>query len=228
MKRSKGEEAMGLCGLRHKRRIGPETGVRFRCVSKEWSSILRRRDFTDLHLKISLARRSLLFTFKLNGKLLFFSAPQPLNPDQVPYPLVADRYMSFDTGGCYSFNISQPVPSLLCSGDANPMVLNPSTGYYVTFPKVRSTFTGKKFLGYDPIDKLLRGVDVRKRRTIMEKTDQRSRNSQLRCTRWDMHRWSEDFKIVTRGNMVTLNTALINLKDFYHMTRECRLWNSAS
>lgn len=131
---------------------------RCRCVSKQWASILH---FTDLFLKVSLARPCLLFTFKLNGKWLFLSAPQPLNSDQMKSsPLIADRHMSFPTGIC-SIEMSSPVSGLLCSRDMTPMICNPSTGQHISLPKLtQSSCRVKTFLGYDPMDKLYKVLHV--------------------------------------------------------------------
>ncbi|CAA7018410.1 unnamed protein product [Microthlaspi erraticum] len=159
-----------------------------RCVSKQWGSLLRRRDFTDLYLKMSSARPSLLFTFKLNGKFLFFSAPQPLNPHQDSAPLVAVRHMSFDTDD-WSRGIAyaQPVRGFLCSKEKNPLVVNPTTGQCITLPTVASNFSGTSYLGYDPISKLFKVLRV-----------------------------SDDFRVLTLGNgEATWRTIECSITPFY-------------
>lgn len=140
-------------------RLPVKSIAKCRCVSKQWASLLRRRDFTALYLKMSSARPSLLFTVKLNGKFLFFSAPQPLNPDQVSSPLAAVRHMSFDTGEC-SRGIVQPVCGFLCSKETNPMVCNPTTGQCITLPKLASNFPRTSYLGYDPMNKAFKVLRV--------------------------------------------------------------------
>ncbi|KAF2568322.1 hypothetical protein F2Q68_00027826 [Brassica cretica] len=69
-----------------------------RCVSKTWSSVLRRRDFTELFLSRSRTLPKLLLAYKKGGELFFFSAPQPQNPDANSSPVVATYHMklSFD------------------------------------------------------------------------------------------------------------------------------------
>ncbi|ESQ45590.1 hypothetical protein EUTSA_v10011121mg [Eutrema salsugineum] len=63
-------------------RLPAKSILRFRCVSKQWASILCRPDFTDLFLTFSSDRPRLLFTFQVDGKWFFFSAPQRQDPDQ--------------------------------------------------------------------------------------------------------------------------------------------------
>ncbi|KAH0894486.1 hypothetical protein HID58_056915, partial [Brassica napus] len=60
----------------------PATSIaRFSCLSKYWASIFSRPDFTELFLTKSLTRPRLLFTFVTDGKLFFYTSPQPHNPD---------------------------------------------------------------------------------------------------------------------------------------------------
>lgn len=69
-----------------------------RCVSKTWSSVLRRQDFTELFLSRSRTLPKLLLAYKKGGELFFFSAPQPQNPDANSSPVVGTYHMklSFD------------------------------------------------------------------------------------------------------------------------------------
>lgn len=139
-------------------RLPVKSIARFRCVSKQWASILCRREFTDLFRKISSKRPCLLFTLKLNGKWLFFSVTQRLNSDQNSCLLAADRHMSFPTEDDGSYGFSLPVCGLLCTKERNPFICNPSTGHYITLPKV-TTSPGSRvsiYFGYDPIDKLFK------------------------------------------------------------------------
>ncbi|CAH8268007.1 unnamed protein product [Arabidopsis lyrata] len=85
-------------------RLPVKSIARCRCVSKQWASILRRPDFTDLFLKVSSTRPCLLFTFNLNGKWLFFSAPQHQNSCIL---LAADRHMSFSTENVLSLGTGE-------------------------------------------------------------------------------------------------------------------------
>ncbi|ESQ56089.1 hypothetical protein EUTSA_v10027150mg [Eutrema salsugineum] len=51
-----------------------------RCVSKLWSSILRRPDFTELFLTRSSARPQILFAGRRDGELFFSSSSEPKVP----------------------------------------------------------------------------------------------------------------------------------------------------
>ncbi|XP_023638930.1 F-box protein At3g47030-like [Capsella rubella] len=128
---------------------------RCRCVSKQWSYILRRRDFTDLYLKTSSTRPCLLFNLKVNGKCLFLSAPQDQISSSV---LVADRRMSFPTEDA-SCGVSRPVCGLVCSLDMNPSICNTSTGQCITLPKMKIASGGgtvNVYFGYEPVRKLFK------------------------------------------------------------------------
>ncbi|XP_010451775.1 PREDICTED: putative F-box protein At2g19630 [Camelina sativa] len=143
-------------------RLSAKTIARCRCVSKLWSSILHRPDFTDRFLKISSARPQLLFTFKLNGKWLFFSSPQPQNLDENSSLLATNHHMCFRTrpGSC---GINVPIRGLLCTtslwlkdryNDFKAMVYNPSTGQTITLPNlITRRDEARTYLGYDPINK---------------------------------------------------------------------------
>ncbi|XP_023639019.1 F-box protein At3g49450 [Capsella rubella] len=136
-------------------RVPAKSMARFRCVSKQWSSILSFPYFTELYLTNSSARPRLLFTLHVDGRWLFFTSPQPLNLDKNSSPsLVADRHMCFPC----SFEVSKvcpPVCGLICNKDTNLMICNPSTGKYVTLPDTtnESAEMKKTYFGYDPIKK---------------------------------------------------------------------------
>ncbi|XP_019087514.1 PREDICTED: F-box protein At3g49450-like [Camelina sativa] len=116
----------------------------------------------DRFLKISSARPQLLFTFKINGKWLFFSSPQPLNPDENLSLIATNHHMCFRirTGSC---GINAPIRGLLSTENVwlkdgykglKAMVYNPSTGQSITLPKVRTRRDeARTYLGYDPINK---------------------------------------------------------------------------
>ncbi|XP_019099674.1 PREDICTED: putative F-box protein At3g47020 [Camelina sativa] len=90
--------------------------ARCRCLSKLWSSILRRQYFTELFLKISSAQPRTLLTFLHNGM-----------------------------SSSYDCEIHAPVCGFLCSKTSNHVIYNPSTGEYITFPRVRTKKAEKLF-----------------------------------------------------------------------------------
>ncbi|EFH52083.1 hypothetical protein ARALYDRAFT_323331 [Arabidopsis lyrata subsp. lyrata] len=164
-------------------RLPVEDVARCRCVSKLWSSILRRRDFTQLFLKISSTRPRILFTFLYNGRRIFYSIPQDLDPDRnnysspiIPYyqmhfPKDPDRnnyssrisayyQMHFPKDLGSSDQVCPPILGLICCKSKKPMICNPSTGEskYISLPsaKTKRMLTVNTSFVYDPIDKLFK------------------------------------------------------------------------
>ncbi|XP_009108556.2 putative F-box protein At1g53360 [Brassica rapa] len=134
--------------------------ARFRCVSKHWASVLRRSDFTELFWTKSLTRPRLLFTINFNGKLFFYSVPQPHNPDDNS-SLVATPYQTCSFPKRLLANTFKPLCGLALLMD-EPVICNPATGEFLTLPKVlleeKDLPNPKEFskmfcLGYDPVGK---------------------------------------------------------------------------
>ncbi|KAL0699155.1 hypothetical protein Bca4012_055277 [Brassica carinata] len=147
-------------------RVPAKSIARFRCVSKSLVSILDQ--VTELFLTKSLNRPRLLFTINANGKLFFYSSPQPHNPDDDSCIVVTPYYTSFP----------EYFPSDICSTVCGLVLLqglkrkvsvicNPATGQFLTLPKVllkeknlpilkaksNRTMVAEMYLGYDPIGK---------------------------------------------------------------------------
>ncbi|CAA7046428.1 unnamed protein product [Microthlaspi erraticum] len=129
---------------------------RFRCVSKLWRYILRRPDFTSI-------RPEILFTVKVDGKILFCSSPQPQNQDD-NCTLVATPFHTSFPEYFPSNNCSTVCGlALLHRYDKRKgmVVCNPRTGAFQTLPKLlmrdKSTLLNEEIarisLGYDPISK---------------------------------------------------------------------------
>ncbi|KAG7568683.1 F-box associated domain type 3 [Arabidopsis thaliana x Arabidopsis arenosa] len=135
--------------------------ARCRCVSKLWSSILVRPDFTELFLTRSSTLPQLLFSFEKNSELFFFTAPRIQNPDENS-SLVSPSYhtkVPIDR----SSQICGHVRGLLClthlrvlkgRKETVPMICNPNTGQALPLPKVKTRRVKvRSFLVYDPIEK---------------------------------------------------------------------------
>ncbi|CAH8267730.1 unnamed protein product [Arabidopsis lyrata] len=152
-------------------RLSMREVARCRCVSKLWSSILRRRDFTQLFLKISSTRPRILFTFLHNGRRIFYSIPQVPDPDRnnysfpTPYywvsssPISAYYQMQFPKDLGPSYSVCAPIPGLICCKSKKPMLCNPSTGEskYISLPRATTKMlTVNTSFVYDPIDKLFK------------------------------------------------------------------------
>ena len=138
-------------------RVPLKSIARFHCLSKFFASILRRHDFTELFLTKSLTRPRLLFTVKTKGKLLFYSSPQPHNPDDNS-SLVATSYHPTLVPDYQPTYICKPVCGLVllqgCGRRKRPLICNPAKGKVRTLPKVpRKGINTPKgiYLGYDPI-----------------------------------------------------------------------------
>ncbi|KAJ4903421.1 F-box protein DOR [Raphanus sativus] len=146
-----------------------------RCVSKTWSSLLRRSDFTELFLSLSksctLSR--LLLAYQKGRDLFFFSAPQPQNPDENSSPVVATYHMKFSFHACLlgSFKLSGLDHGLVgltstWIGKGRepplvPMMCNPSTGQSLLLPRVKTKrVKAMSLFGYDPIDKQVKVLSM--------------------------------------------------------------------
>ncbi|CAN7061520.1 unnamed protein product [Brassica rapa subsp. trilocularis] len=126
------------------------------CVSKFWASMLRSQDFTELFLTKSFAHPQLLFVFKDDREIVFFSSPQPENPEENSYVVAANhlarfpgREFSCTTGFlCYGVN-------LIRNCEFEKVICNPSTGQALTLPRFNSRLRVgmDSYLGYDSIAK---------------------------------------------------------------------------
>ncbi|KAG7599650.1 F-box-like domain superfamily [Arabidopsis suecica] len=131
------------------------------CVSKQWSSLLRRPDFTELYLTSSSSRPRLLFAIEFDSKWHFFSSPQPRNLDEHVSVVATDYHMGFSgdwykeiclsANGLFYLNDKQILKGKI---DRVPVICNPSTGQHLLLPKVRAKNVDlRSFFGYDPIEK---------------------------------------------------------------------------
>ncbi|XP_010426158.1 PREDICTED: F-box protein At3g47030-like [Camelina sativa] len=136
--------------------------ARCRCVSKLWSCMLRRRDFTQLYLKVSSVRPRILFTFLYKGKRILYSLPQDLDPDQ-DYPIVYPHYqMQFPKGLGSSDEVCPSILGFICTKSRKPMICNPSTGQYISLPvtTTKRKQMSRPYFGYDPIGKVFKVLSV--------------------------------------------------------------------
>ncbi|XP_023643229.1 F-box protein DOR-like [Capsella rubella] len=149
----------------------PATSIsRLRCVSKLWDSFPRLPYFMELFLTRSLARPRLLFACRKDRHMFFFSSRQPQNLEnnkssvlaatyhmKVPYHMKIP-YHSSSSERCSS------VRGLVLIRDERVsegkerkvwMICNPSTGQYVTLPKLKTRKRNgvRGYLGYEPIEK---------------------------------------------------------------------------
>ncbi|KAG7598817.1 F-box associated interaction domain [Arabidopsis suecica] len=142
-------------------RLPAKSVARCRCVSKQWRSILRRQDFTELFLTRSKARPRLLISVQQDGKWSFLSLPQPQNHYENSSLVVAatDFHTKFSSGislySCsyasgliYFHNMHIPKEDV----DPEHVLCDPLTGQYVILPEL-GVGHSVSYLGFDPIDK---------------------------------------------------------------------------
>ncbi|XP_020885262.1 F-box protein At2g21930-like [Arabidopsis lyrata subsp. lyrata] len=134
-----------------------KTLARFLSLSKEYTSIIRNRDFMKSYLiKSSNRPQSLIITFndtKLRSwRHFFFSVSQPQNRGESSSSVaVATYHMNCDSLPYTTYSAS--VHGLICHGPPpHLMVYNPCIRRSITLPKIDSDrLDMHHFLGYDPI-----------------------------------------------------------------------------
>ncbi|CAF2286523.1 unnamed protein product [Brassica rapa] len=147
-------------------RLPTKSVARCRCVSKLWSSLLVHPYFTETYLTRSSASPKILFACVKDGKVSFYTSPQP-DDDKASSPITAAAatyHMNFPFD--HVIDIYRPMSGLVCIRDGRILkgrktaamvweICNPSTGQSVILPKMKSRKrTGaKSFFGYDPIEK---------------------------------------------------------------------------
>ncbi|KAG7598816.1 F-box associated interaction domain [Arabidopsis suecica] len=109
-------------------RLPAKSVARCRCVSKQWRSILRRQDFTELFLTRSKARPRLLISVQQDGISLYSC--------------------SYASGLIYFHNMHIPKEDV----DPEHVLCDPLTGQYVILPEL-GVGHSVSYLGFDPIDK---------------------------------------------------------------------------
>ncbi|CAH8255545.1 unnamed protein product [Arabidopsis lyrata] len=141
-------------------RLPVKSKAQCRCVSKLWSSIIRRPNYDQLFPIKTPAPPRILFTIDVSGECFFYSSPQPHNPDQNS-SLVATLHNR--TGNTKFYKICGPVCGLVCRQyNSVGLIYNPITGESLNLPKLSLNgidqsewlFDKARYsFGYDPIDK---------------------------------------------------------------------------
>ncbi|CAH8259320.1 unnamed protein product [Arabidopsis lyrata] len=125
--------------------------ARFIIVSKQWLSIIRGKDFTKLYLTQSSTRPRLLFTSvyrNLGQSKLFLQSCSQQDPSSAHHRLNVSMHTN------HLFGFTPPVRGLICGQtDTIVMIGNPSTGQFLTLPRVKTKRRGLLSLfGYDPVN----------------------------------------------------------------------------
>lgn len=155
-------------------RLPAKSVARFRCVSKQWASILGggQEYYKDLLLTKSSAQPRLLFGIEENGKWSIFSSPQHLlSPNEKlsssSLVVTPEFHMKFPPEDMTIYNCAHGLPFGYASGllyfyvdkeqwsyyGRRPMICNPKTGRYEALPfilRYRKTYS---FFGFDPVHK---------------------------------------------------------------------------
>ncbi|CAG7908839.1 hypothetical protein IGI04_039210 [Brassica rapa subsp. trilocularis] len=136
-------------------RLPAKSAVRFRCVSKLWSSITTRPEFIRSFAIQSSKQPCLLACVdaSLSGKRLFISLPQHVHPDESDYSYV-DRLEHCEVNALVDDEpMSESVHGLVCFGNFNRIVVwNPSMRQHVTLPELEPRVRYiRSCLGYDPV-----------------------------------------------------------------------------
>ncbi|KAG7561141.1 F-box-like domain superfamily [Arabidopsis thaliana x Arabidopsis arenosa] len=145
-------------------RLPSKSVARFRTLSKHWASTLRSPEFTKLFLSRSSTRPRLFFAVERYGynEWHFFSSPQSQNRYEKSAHLDFHSKFSGDVSQ-YSLSYASGLiyfPVVRINGTDTIVICNPLTGMYVGLPELMKYSRSKGFLGFDPIDKQFKAVEI--------------------------------------------------------------------
>ncbi|XP_010510110.1 PREDICTED: putative F-box protein At2g19630 [Camelina sativa] len=142
--------------------------ARCRCVSKLWNAVLRRPDFTELHLSRSSSSPKLLFVLRNMNGFVFFTSHLPQNPvDNSSIAVASNRLSHFP---CRNGIVGPSNGFVLLRGVMGmkkhlfvSLLFNPSTGQVLPLPAVNTR--SRRFgmiicMGCDSVNKQLKVLSV--------------------------------------------------------------------
>ncbi|CAA7017869.1 unnamed protein product [Microthlaspi erraticum] len=147
-------------------RLPAKSAVRFRCVSKLWSTITTDPYFISSFGAHSSTRQTILLFFKKDDNLFVSSIPQHTKDWDKAHSssLPIDLYHMKLPGYGFEY-LTESVHGLICvEHSENPLVWNPSMRSFFAIPYPNKHVSWKKvtlFLGYDPIEGKHKVVCVR-------------------------------------------------------------------
>ncbi|KAL1205051.1 putative F-box protein [Cardamine amara subsp. amara] len=142
-------------------RLPAKSLMKFRCVSKMWSSIIRSQRFVDSYSAMSSTMRSqFIITFGCvyadnDAKRLFIFSSSYENEDSSSLVVNLDiKITPVFLSKCYSKGSS--VHGFVgCPNGSQFIVCNPNTGQVITLPTKRCP----TYLGYDPVENQFKTFD---------------------------------------------------------------------
>ncbi|KAL9308918.1 putative F-box protein [Arabidopsis thaliana] len=135
-------------------RLPAKSVVRFRCVSKLWSSITTAPYFTNSFE----TRPNLMFFFKEGDKFFVFTIPQHNQNPNESYSYssseIIDSYHTTYPKRCCVTTLTESVHGLICFRKAaTPIIWNPTMRKFKPLRKLDERWKNIKVsLGYDPVD----------------------------------------------------------------------------
>ncbi|KAJ0262446.1 F-box/LRR-repeat protein [Hirschfeldia incana] len=133
--------------------------ARFKCVSKQWSSLISSRYFCESSFTITRQKQQphLYMCLVDDDEKCALLSMSPTSPDNTCF--VVDQDLSIPGFGGYYLN---DLHGLMCfSVGKRACIYNPSTGQRLTLPKIKADITAdqgqvmyikRHYIGYDPVD----------------------------------------------------------------------------
>ncbi|CAA7036652.1 unnamed protein product [Microthlaspi erraticum] len=141
-------------------RLPVKSLLRFRCVSKLWSSIITSRDFKNQHLNIatwsSPPRLLIAFEDFYGERLLLVSSPNPIAPSSSSSSCCVP-YRDLSLVKIRKNRVHNAARGLICIASRKVKICNPSTRDVHVFPRIKFRASPEvypcrvNFLGYDPV-----------------------------------------------------------------------------
>ncbi|KAF3533195.1 hypothetical protein DY000_02043896 [Brassica cretica] len=133
-------------------KMPPRSIARLRFASKHLSSIILDKEFTKLYMTRSSTQPRHLISVHRGGSSMQMQRFHSLSQDHPSFSNHEKVSYKLDPNLPYEF--TPPVRGLICGRNGTKMMVgNPSTGQFLTLPKVKTTRRGIiSFFGYDPVN----------------------------------------------------------------------------
>nr|VDD53342.1 unnamed protein product [Brassica oleracea] len=133
-------------------KMPPRSIARLRFASKHLSSIILDKEFTKLYMTRSSTQPRHLISVHRGGSSMQMQRFHSLSQDHPSFSNHEKVSYKLDPNLPYEF--TPPVRGLICGRNGTKMMVgNPSTGQFLTLPRVKTTRRGIiSFFGYDPVN----------------------------------------------------------------------------